>query len=221
MVTILDEANIEKELAVFLKNQDVFTITERGMTTVTENLTGNGAATTFDLVNPTVFNVRTVVVNSVSQVLKDDYTVDYEGTNPGRVTFGTAPGNTLAVDITYDYSTSGDSIYTDFPRVDLQLNSYPRVSVGISSVRTTPIALGGGAFQSDLMVSITTFANKKNKIHSVATAIRQAVVDNEKSFKYVKTLRPLNVGSVIHDPNRHDKVDQKTDDYIILHEIEK
>ncbi len=74
---VLNTYNVKEELLVFLRNQDIISTTNRGVTTVTGTFSGDGSATVFTLLNHPVKNVRTVTVGGSSQSFGHDYSVSY------------------------------------------------------------------------------------------------------------------------------------------------
>jgi len=220
MVTTIDRQEIEQELLVFIRNQDILTTTERSVTTATENFTSDGTDYV-TVANSNIKNVRTVTVNSSTQTFGTHYITDYEGTNIGRVSFVNGLNNNDVVAVQYDYGT--DKIFTDYPRADLELSSYPRISLGVTSIRSNPFAIGGNAWISDILFSVTCFASgaqQNLKVKNLSDSIRNKLANNQKNFYYFDDIRPSIEGPIIHDPNRHDKIEQITHDYIIANEVE-
>ena len=221
MATI-DTFEIEQEIAVYLKNQDILSTTTRGVTTVTQTNTAVGSETFIKVDNTNVKNVRSVEIDDVAKTFGTDYTVTYESDTAadiGKVNFASALSSAEVVDIEYDYGAS-DRVYTDFPRTDLSLSSYPRISIGVTTVRSEDAGVGGESQLSDIMLSITYFGGVKKVIKAGAKSIRNKLQTGAKNFYNFGYIRPMTKGPLIHEPNRHDDVDQLTDDYIIEHELE-
>lgn len=216
VTNLLDEAKIKEEIAVFLKNQDIFTISTRGVTTVTEEFNGTGAAVDFQVAQAKMRNVRTVTVGGVAQSYGSDYTVDYD---TYTVTFAVAPGSgTNNVDITYDYGT--EKIWTDLPRDDITVGSYPRIAVTMTSVATKEIAIGGADTENDLIISVTIYAFGTGQVDAYIKATRDAILQNKKNFYHIDFLTPVRGAPIINDPGRIDKVLQKTIDFRSPNNIE-
>ena len=147
----------EKELVNFIRNQDIISVSDRGVTTTTETFSGNASDTSFDLSNSNVKNVRLIQISAATKDYGTDYTIDFDGSNPGRITFTTAPASgSNNISIQYDYGNS-DRIYPDFPRNDLKLSSYPRIAINIISVTSSPMGLGGDSDNSALLVSTVVY----------------------------------------------------------------
>jgi len=208
VTNLLNLNQIKQELVVFLRNSDCISTSDRGVTTSTNESIGTGDTVEVDfaLAESNAKNVRNVKLDGSAQTFGTDYTVDY---STYTVTFSSAPGSGVAVTATYDYG-SGDSIYPDFPRTDLSINSYPRVAVDITSINTTEIALGGLDTMSDLLVSIYVYANGTTNVESIINTIRQAILESKQDFYYLVFVTPVTESPLINEPARGDKIYTRT-----------
>lgn len=225
MVTALNEGNIKKEILNTLRNADIFTTTQRSVTTVTDNFTATAGQTVFNLTYEPR-NIRAVTVASVSKY----YFLDYEFDAVAKtLTLYSGASLNNAVAIQYDYGTTGgggDKIYPDFPREDLSLNSYPRIGFQIISIATQPLGLGATHYMSDLVVSfkVTVPADKISTIGGVEylettkKALRQALLNNQTSFKLFKYIKPTFTSPNI--PGQNNKIISKIEDYMIRFLVE-
>ena len=221
-MTTIDEFEIEQELLIFLRNQDILSTTQRGVTTVTNNSTATAGDTYVKVANTNFKNVRSVTIDDVAQTFGTNYTVTYESTTAediGKVNFASALSSGDVVAIEYDYGST-DRIYNDFPRIDLSISSYPRISAEVISKASTEAGLGGQSQLSDLMFAVTIFDDGKKSIEDKLKSIRTAMQTGAKGFYNFGYIQPMNSSRIIHDPNRADKIDQKTDDYKIPFELE-
>ena len=221
-MSTIDEFEIEQELLVFLRNQNILTVAQRGVTTATDNFTASAGDTFVKVSNTNFKNVRNVTVQTVAQTHGTEYTVTYESdtaSDIGKINFVTALSLNDVVAVQYDYGST-DRIYNDFPRVDLNISSYPRISAEIISKSSTEAGLGGQSQLSDLMFAVTVYENGKKGIDDKLKTIRTALQTGAKGFYNFGYIQPMNTGRIIHDPNRADKIDQKTDDYKIPFELE-
>lgn len=199
----LQVQEVKEELTIFLRNQDIFTIAQRGVITLTEEFSGDAATKTFTLSNTPARNVRSITVGGSSQTFGTDYTVNY---STAIVTFTSAPASgTDNVDITYDYG-SPDKIFSDFPREDLHISSYPRISIDVTSSRTSEFGIGAGANITEMLVSIYTFAEGNVAVDDYTEKIREAILDNKSSFYYLKFLTPQSLGPLLDVPDRDRKI---------------
>ena len=135
--------NIKKEQIQFLRNQDVFSTTIRGVTTRTDTGTFD-ADETHTLANSptTVKNVRSVTRGSLL-VYGTDYTVNFL---TGVISFTVAQTGSYTI----IYDNGPDKIYPDFPRDDLTISSFPRIALDILNVSMDALGIGGSQFISDV-----------------------------------------------------------------------
>ena len=203
--------NIKEELVTFLRNNDVLSISERGVTTVTdESFTAAGGIKTFTLANTTLKNVRTVKVDSVVQTFGTEYTTAYP---TAIITIpGVSDGET--VEITYDYGTT-DRIFPDYPQPTLRLSSFPRLTVDIISGTTTEQSLGGLSNNTDYTMSVIAYHTSLDSVESLVDTIRQKFLDNKKTFFYSTFITPTSMGPRIPSPFGEVKVFQRNQDFNI------
>lgn len=202
---------VREELVVFLRNNDIFTTTLRGVTTTTEEFNGDGSTVDFTLtpVVGSARNVRSVTVGGTSKALGTDYTVNY---NTGVVTFTSAPvSGTDNVDIQYDYGT-GDKIFPDFPRDDLTITSFPRIGVDIISGSSAPTGFGN-VHGTDLLISVVVQAASTKDISDYGKAIRTAIIGSRNDFYTLKVIIPESIGPIIKSNNKSDKILQQNFDF--------
>lgn len=198
---------IKEEIIVFLRNSDVFSTSTRGVTTT--NQTGSlSSQTTITIALTTVKNIRSVSVASVSKLLGEDYTVDYNHASGCVITFNTSQSGSY--DVSYDYGS--DKIYPDFPRDDLSISSYPRIAADVINVVTEPFGIGGTSFISNVTFTVVVYAAKTNDIDSYIHAIKTAFVNAPKSFYYLKYVKPVGIGPLIASQNRNDEIYQRNID---------
>lgn len=203
----LNITNIKKEIINFLRNQDILTITQRGVSTFQD--TGTFASTSTHIVanSPTLLkNIRSIVIGSTLDY-GTDYTFNFE---TGVITF-TSP-QSGAYTISYD-SGSGDKIHPDFPRDDLSINSYPRIAMDIMSIDTDAFGIGGSQFISNINFTIVVYANNLDNIETYIQAIKTAIESNAKTFYYMGFTKPTLIGPCISSPDRSDEIMQRNIDF--------
>ncbi len=207
--------NIKTELVNFIRNQDVLTISQRGVTTYSDTGTFAGDSSHTLANNPTtVKNVRSVVVAAVTLSYGADYTVNFD---TGVISFTVA--QTGAYTIGYD-SGSTDKIYPDFPRDDLGINSYPRIAVDIVSVSTDAFGVGGTKFISNIVFTVVVYADNADNVDTYIQTIRDALISNTKSFNYVSFVKPILTGPLINSPDRSDEIMHRNSDYQGMFSVE-
>ena len=212
---MIDIFEIKKEIVNFLRNQDIFTTSDRGVTTATEEFNGDDSTTEFTVSNTNIKNVRSVTVGGVSQSYGTDYTIDFEGSSPGTITFTTAPvAGTNNVDIQYDYG-SADKIYSDYPRPDLSISSYPRIGFDIMSSVTASAGVGGSEDMSNILIEVVIYDPNLKNIENYGKAVRDAFRSNKKSFYNFKFIAPRSISPLVVSPNKKNEVMQRNYTYEI------
>jgi hypothetical protein len=212
-MSVIDINKIKEELTIFLRNSDIFTTTQRGVTTVTEEFDGTGAQTNFVLTNTIVRNVRTVAVGGTSLTPYVDYTVNYDN---ATVSFTVPPASgTDNVDITYDYGST-DKIYPDFPKPSLSISSFPRIAVDLIGVSSDPGGFGN-VNVSNISFTVVVYDPKLGNVSNYLTDIRTAFINAQTSFYNLSNyVRPLSIGPVIKSPRDagKDKIFQQNIDFM-------
>lgn len=208
VTNLLNPNQIKQEIVVFLRTGDIFSIGTRGVSTETDEAVGTGddVETKFALDNTNVKNIRNVKVDGSTKVYGTDYTMDY--TN-AEINFVVAPGSGLAITSTYDYG-SGDKIYPDYPRPDLSLSSYPRIAIAITSMATSEMALGAKSNMSDLLISVTVYADGMETVDGYVKDIRELFLEAKDDFYYLEFITPITQSPLINEPRRGDKIHQRT-----------
>lgn len=190
-------------MVVFIRNNDILTITQRGVTTATDTKDGDGSTKVFNLDNKKVKNVRSVTVDSVTLTNYTDYTISYlTETDTTTITFTSAPSDdTDNIVISYDYG-AGDKIYGDMPRIDIGLSSYPRIAVQYLSESTIPFDLGAKAFLTTGFYEIFVFGETPETVDDMINSIKTALIDSVKSFYYAKSVRFVSTTPLLPNPER-------------------
>lgn len=210
-INILD---IKKEVVNFLRNLDVISISDRGVTTVaSETFSGDTVETEFTLAQTIVKNVRIVTIGAATQTFGEDYTIDYTG---NKVVFGTPPASgTDNIDISYDYGAS-DSIFPDFPQPFLKVSDFPRISADIIGGNSQISEIGGTAIRTSYLMSVIFYDVDQNNIEGMYDTVRQAINENKKSFYYVDYISPIGIGARIVSPFGEQKVLQRNLDFEVF-----
>lgn len=211
----MSQDNLKTEIAVFLRNNDVMTITDRQVTTDTIEDTID--ATEYIINKSNVKNIRKVEIDTDTLNFGKDYKVNYNHgpENDCKLTF--TINQTGNIKITYDYGA--DRIFTDRPRDDLKINSYPRISVEEISKSTNPLSLYGQDFISERIFQITVFAENQDYIETVIEKIEQLFRTNAKKMYHSKWVYPTSKGNLQKSPNRSDTILSKNVDLLSQFEI--
>ena len=205
---------VKQEQVVFLRNNDIFSITERGVTTA--NATGTLSGTkVITISTAAIKNIRSVTVGAVSKSVGTDYTVAY-GTTSTVITFGS--NQTGAYSVSHDYGT--DKIYPDFPRDDLKINSYPRIAIDVMSIPIEPFGIGGDTFISNVALTIVVYDKNSDNLDSYVQTIKDLYVTNAKNFYYLKFVKPTLIGPTINSADKKDEIMQKNIDILGMFNVE-
>lgn len=193
---MIDLRIIKQEMLYFLRNSNIFTIVERGVTTSTNTTTQTNAGSM--LLNvPNVKNIRKIELDTVELKVGRDYFYEINYDDAGvikcRITF--TPNVTGEVVITYD--AGSDKIYPDFPREDLTLSSFPRIGFDFTNVLFDPAGFGG-VDRTRVDFTVVVYSKYTRHLTDYITTIRQAIFTNKSNFYYAgKYMRVLNVGPVM------------------------
>lgn len=193
---------LKEEILVFIRNQNIISVAERGVATIVESFNGTGAQFSFDISNINIKNVRSITVDGAIQAYGDDYDVDYRDANPGRITFIVAPPvGVNNVVITYDYG-DGDKLFPDWPREDLSILSYPRIGFDIR-VETGRLCIGANAPRwSEVNVIFKIYSKDLKTVESMVADIRDAFVTNAQTFYYFSFITPKRISEMEIKANR-------------------
>lgn len=205
-VSLMD---IKSELVVNLRNQDLISISDRGVTTVTEEFNGDGNTKQFQFSNTNVKNVRSVTIDAGSMAFGIDYTVDYVN---AQINFTVAPGSgTDNVDISLDFG-SQDRIFPDFPQPHLKLSDFPRIAVDIISSTSNEIGIGAAITESDYTVSIICYATNQTVVENLVSGVKDFIMANKKSLFYSPFITPTSTGPLLVTEFGQNKILQRNQD---------
>lgn len=211
MTEVIDTKLVRQELVVFLRNQNIFTTTQRGVTTQSDTGTfASDSSHTLATAPTTARNVRSIVIASVTKKLGTDYTVDY---TTGVITFTSAQTG----DYTISYDTGGTpKVYPDFPRDDLKISAFPRIGLDIITIPSSAGGLGN-VNVSDISFTVVVYDKKSEDISDYITAIRTAFITAQTSFYYMGIyVKPTSIGPILKSPREKgkDKILQQNIDFV-------
>lgn len=202
--------DIKKELLIFLRNSDIISISDRGVTTSTD--TGTFTADTSYTVstNPTLLkNIRSIVVGGITLKFGTEYSVNYK---TGEITF--IVSQTGAYTIIYDQGST-DRIYPDYPQPFLKQKDFPRVALDIISGVSNEFGIGAEITQSEYIMSITFYDKDHEDVEEAIALIRGLLMDNKKNFFYIPFLTVTNMGPLLVSPFGQDKIVQRNQDFMV------
>ena len=215
---LIDYWKIKQELTVLVRNGDIFTITQRGVTTQQDTGTFSTTSThTLATTPTTVKNVRNIEVGSADLTLWTDYSVNYD---TGVITFVAAQTGAYVID--YD-TGSTDKIFPDFPKTELKISSFPRISLDILDV-STEIGGFGNVNKNNIDFTVIVYATSIEDINNYLTAIRSLFINNRADLRQqLGIIRPIRTGPILTSPNIHKgtKVFQQNIDFrgILKYEV--
>lgn len=189
MVTLM---NIKQELVVKLRNADLISISDRGVTTKTDTGTFSGENTYLVSTSPLLIkNVRSVVVGGSGLIFGTDYTVNY---TTGLISFISAQNG--AYTIIYDYGPT-DRIYPDYPQPHLKLNQFPRIAVDIIGSSSNEFGIGATITESTYTLSIICYDKDQTDVENLVSDSKQLLMDNKKTFFYLAFVTPTSAGPLL------------------------
>jgi len=208
-MTYINLYQIREELTLFLRNADVFSTTQRGVTTTTAT-TSLSTATAWTLSTGNIKNIRSISVAGTSMGYGTDYSPAFSASST-TVTFTTAQSG--ASTATFDYGTS-DKIWPDFPKNQLTITDFPRIAVDFIGVTTEPGGFGNVNVNT-LDFTVVVYDFKTKDLDTYLYRIRKAVTDYFTSFYSFNYVRPLRVGPIVKSPYEKgkDKVLQQNIDF--------
>lgn len=197
-MSVVDIWQIKQEWVNFLRNSDIFTTTQRNVTTAAA--TGTLTAETVILINVSnVKNIRSVIVDGVTLSYGSDYNVDFDfldTTIKCKITLSTS--STGDYSVSYDYGS--DKIFPDFPRDDLSISSFPRIGADILSTNSDILDMDGTLVTTVNMTTVV-YTDNIQDLGDYITAITTAVNNNKRNFYYIgKFVHKIAIGPVLKVP---------------------
>lgn len=209
----------EEQVLHWARNQDLLTITERGVSTDTD--TGTFAADSSHLIDESnIKNIRSIVVGGSTLVFgtEYDYDTDYDdsGTIKTNITF-TSP-QTGAYTITYDAGT--DKIFSDYPRDDLTVNSYPRLAVVLQAENSDAFGIGGNTFIENGLFSFVFYGENQDWIRARIRDTRLKLQQSAKNFYNYPFVKPTGRGPIIKSDGRNQVILQGNQDMMAMFKVD-
>jgi len=210
-MTDINEQEILFEQERFLRNSDIMTITERNVTTDTDE--GTFAADETHLIAVTnIKNIRSITVGGSPLSFGKDYTYDMDfpdTTIKTKITFTTAQTGVYV--ITYDYGT--DKIGMEWDKTDLKISSFPRISILMIDLPSEPGGYGN-VILNTINFSCIVYGPNKKDIRNYIASIRKAYKDAWIDFYYTApVIRPVANGPILPSPDTNDKIFQQNVDF--------
>ena len=216
----LDLKAIKQEITVFLRNKDILSTEQRNVVTdtFTEVLSDVGEV----IINkPNIKNIRSIEIDDDMLKFGYDYLVDYDfkdDVTKCKITF--TENQTGEINIVYDYGS--DKIFPDYPKTELTINAFPRISVDISSTFSEINSLCR-ILRTNVDFSVIVYDSGIDKIHDYIKAIRDNIFDNWKEFYYLKgVIIPSSIGPILKSgfEKTKDKIFQQNADFTSIYNFE-
>ncbi len=208
MTTNLED--VKTEMVVFLRNSDILSTAQRGVTTTSNVFTATAAQTVFTISNSVTRNIRYVTIDGVAQDAYNDYTPDYKSIS-STITFGTAMSGAELVDVGFDYSPgTTEKVWADYPEIQYLPASIPRIGFDITGFRTQVLSIGDSNWFSDALITVKAYDSNLKNIDGFISTIREKVKASQLSFYHFQTVRPKNIGpALLHDITSKTKLSGK------------
>ena len=209
--------NIKTEQVQFLRNNNIFTISQRGVTTSTESasIVSQGSIV---MIATQVKNIRSITIDASPLVYGTDYTVSYPTKTITITTITFTVNQTGDYIITFD--SGPDKIFPDFPRDDLTLNSYPRLAVDLLSAPIESFGIGGSDFISNVAMTIVVYDDNTNDLDGYIQTMKDLYQTNAKNFFYLSFVKPTLIGPTINSPDKKDEIMQKNLDILGMFNVD-
>ena len=210
--------NLKSEIVYLIRNSDVFTIAQRNVTTTTTGAIALSGASSYILNVTNIKNIRSLTIDTVSLKYGKDYTLDLDhldGTIKCKIDFTTPQTGDMVI----QYDAGSDKIFTDFPRGDLTINSYPRIAIEEISKNSEAFSLGGSDFISNIMFTIVVYAENQEFIEQVLSLIESTMKTNAKNFYYIPFIKPTGRGPIMRSEDRSQTLMHKNTDFIGMFEV--
>lgn len=139
-------------------------------------------------------HVNSVTVNGTTKTWGEDYVGIFGGANRNKIEFtsGLTLNDTVVVD--YNYG-SKDIAYAEFPRVDLPMSEYPRMSITFV-YPTNPISASNYVLNTDVKITIFLVSESNYQLNSMLKELRDAYINNANDFYNIRVAIPTNLNAV-------------------------
>lgn len=202
--------DVKTEMVVFLRNSDILSITQRGVTTTSNVFTATAAQTVFTISNSVTRNIRYVTIDGTAQDAYKDYTPEYKSIS-STITFGTAMSGAELVDVGFDYSSgTTEKVWADYPELQYLPSAIPRIGFEITGFRTQALSIGDSNWFSDALVTVKVYDSNLKNIDGFISTIRSKIKTAQLSFYHFQIVRPKNIGpALLHDIRSKTKLSGK------------
>lgn len=216
----ISEQRIKEEVLQFLRNSDIFSISQRGVTT-TSNTASLSGATSHSISVDGVRNIRGITIGTTVLLYGRDYTLALGTSSTANALISFSSAHTGTLRYKFDYGST-DKIYPDFPRNDLTISSFPRIGFDVIDI---PSEMGGfgNVNKSEVNITIVVYDDSEKDVVNYIDSLRQKFIDAQDDFYYLKVVKPKRQGPLLKSPNEKgkDKIMQKNIDIVSILNYEK
>ena len=214
-MTIQNYNLLKQEIVYLLRNGDVFTTSEREVsTTSTTRVLNNDSSLLINVGN--VKNIRSLTIGSNSLKLYTDYDLDITFNDSGSiktlVTFKTP--QTGSYEVVYDYGK--DKIFPDLPKPEIKISSFPRIGIDIIGEDSEDNELSGNSELVNISFSIIVYRNKTWDIDEIIHKIKTLIFNNKKTLYNARYIKKLSSGPITKFIDGKEKIFQRNIDYISI-----
>ena len=201
-----------EELVVFLRNSDLLTVSQRGVTTTSENFSGTGSSQIITLSNNVVRNIRSVTVGGTAQAVYRDYTPSYD-VSTTTIT-GTFVSGTDNITVSYDYSSgTTEKVWPDYPQLVYLVDDVPRIGFDFTAHRTEVLGIGSNPnWLSDSLVTVKFYDKNPKSIDGYISTFRTKLKAAQTSFYWFPFVTVTNIGPLITHSELSKKVMERSVD---------
>lgn len=196
----INHKQIKEELLNRIRSSDIISISIRGVTTTTDTFVATSGQTEFILSNDGIKNIREVRINTVAQTALIDYTYTLTSDDPDDdkiITLTTGATLNDDVEIDYDYSSTGDHIYDDFPLLPKKAgDKFPWIGFDIGEETTELQSFNRVLYQSNLPFKFTTYGVGRNQTEDLATSLRNFLISIRQDLVRLEYIEPTGRGSI-------------------------
>jgi len=204
---------VVEEFCVFLRNQDVMTIAQRGVTTQTDAFVATAGQTVFTLTKNKVRNIRSVTVNSAAKNAYFDFTPAYNEVG-STITFPVGLIVLDAVSVQYDYSSGqAEKIWPDFEAVKYLPADAPRIGFVVAEQVFMPAGIGAVNYLTNSLFIIKAYDLGTLQVDQWISTIKSKLKTAQTSFYHFKIGILRREGQGLPMPALAYKVFEKSLDY--------
>lgn len=220
LTTEFDMQKIDDELLnVFRSNLNSYDTKSR-VTEMTKTILTTSETTYF--ISNFMNYISSVTLDGTALTFGAEYTINWRDDNKGSITLSEEPDTDLDLVIVYGEKLNrGSFIYPDLPRNDLSLDKYPRIGFRTSFTREM---IGGdgnnAAFNNTGLLQIKVVALTTAEINKLITALDTYILNNFKSFYYIRYIDPSSISNYDNFGDNTDKPLFKIIEYNIPHKYQ-